>query len=193
MVQREPSLSNSNVNSNRRPDAIIRIIIQHYYGESCGYGEVKTKERINGKYDLVRDLVRCVVFGKEAIDLHKMNGKIDERVSFYVESLFSEGIYVFAKICHIVLPMSICDLSVFITQFDGLLQVIKIYNKTRIINESPIDNKLKRPTLNSPTFLSYVDKRRSKFDYCRHPPSRSPSKTLQVRPLYTKNYPIHNS
>lgn len=68
--------SHIDVNSSRRPDAVIRVLHQHNYAESRGFGEVKTAQRIEESYELIRDLIRCTIFSKEAVDIHGMKGNI---------------------------------------------------------------------------------------------------------------------
>lgn len=76
LIQKESKDSDVDVNSSRRPDAVIRVLHQHNYAEPRGFGEVKTAERIGDSYELIRDLIRCNIFCKEAVDIHDMKGNI---------------------------------------------------------------------------------------------------------------------
>ncbi|KAL9545990.1 hypothetical protein MBANPS3_006883 [Mucor bainieri] len=178
LLQKEARISSANVNQSKRPDAVIRYIHQHNYAEVRGFGEVKTKERIDEHYDLVRDLA------------------VGSRLTFYLFTLAHDGIYVVVEICSVDVPnfgpqkpilqtkhritanaISICrpergkentllsleDLPSFMTQLDDVMLVLSIYQTSCIKSATPLDATHERPTLESPAFHDYIDKHKSKF------------------------------
>lgn len=162
LTQKKSLLSNNNVNKSRRPDAVLRILDHRVYSPSRGFGEIKTKERTDEKFELTRDLVRGIIFAKESIDISNMTGNIFFQVIgnhfiCYLITLEAEGIYTSVEICDLYLPMSLTDLPRYVTELSKLIQIQAIYENIYVQSEKTIDIQNKRTTLDKPIFRSYIN------------------------------------
>ncbi|KAI7858983.1 hypothetical protein BDC45DRAFT_433388, partial [Circinella umbellata] len=88
------------------------------------FGEAKS-ETADFKHTAI-DFTRLAVFGKDCIDVNKMNKVllfqiIGSKLSFYIEFLEDDGLYVIMELFHVDLPTSIEQLPSIIPKLDDFL------------------------------------------------------------------------
>ncbi|CDH57262.1 hypothetical protein RO3G_07068 [Lichtheimia corymbifera JMRC:FSU:9682] len=146
-----------------RPDALLSCIHDLQFSHTRAFGEVKPISADNRSIAL--DFARLSVFGKDAIDVSKLNRVISFQaigctITFYIEVLYDNGLYVMADLHQVNLPSSIAELPDFLSQhtLDSLLDIfstLKTISTTLDIDQWRSHH---RPTLATPSFKSVISK-----------------------------------
>ncbi|KAI7877015.1 hypothetical protein K492DRAFT_181198 [Lichtheimia hyalospora FSU 10163] len=138
-----------------RPDASLSDIEEMQPTKSRIFGEVKPEDADSCSMGV--DFVRIGVFGKDAIDQHKLNKvilfqAIGCKITFYVEALYDEGVYLLAELCQITLPTSLQEVPNFLDDLGKLLDIYRTVESTTSTLDEEEWEKNARETLNTPRF-----------------------------------------
>ncbi|RIA81814.1 hypothetical protein C1645_836340 [Glomus cerebriforme] len=150
--QAEESKARKQIGRAKQPDAIINEIDQLSWGLSKGHGEAKVQEEVNNLYLLCTDLIRIAVFNKDAIDFYNMNWL---HITFYLTTLLCDALYVMVEVGHVDVPMSLEEVTGFLTSLDMLLIISNMFCDNCIVsteNKEPS----RRNTLETPSFKEMI-------------------------------------
>ncbi|CDH54442.1 predicted protein [Lichtheimia corymbifera JMRC:FSU:9682] len=152
-----------------RPDAILSDIEDMQFTRSRVFREVKPEDADSRSMGV--DFVRIAVFGKDAIDCHMLNKVllfqvIGCKVTFYVQALVDEGVYVLAELCQITLPTSLQELVNLLNDLGKLLDVYRTLESTGPSLDHEAWKKNSRETLDTPRFRQALRKYSRKNRLC---------------------------
>ncbi|KAI8979874.1 hypothetical protein BDB01DRAFT_725487 [Pilobolus umbonatus] len=135
-----------------RPDFVrMELANTRFYGPSC-VGEIKGEDKTNDQYLPIVDLMRIALMGKESIDRNYYSGilgihVVDFQVTFYLNTLFAEGLYILYEICSVTMPRTIQELRPFLSVED-MLPIKGILNQCKVIDDSIVDRKKEGISMN---------------------------------------------
>ncbi|CAG8800509.1 42170_t:CDS:10, partial [Gigaspora margarita] len=160
----------------KQPDAIINEIDQLSWSLSKGHGEAKVQEEMNNFYLLCTDLIWIAIFNKDAIDFYNMNcilgfqvvGELPTGIiTFYLTTLLCDALYVMVEVGHVDVPMSLEQVSAFLTSLDTLLIILNAYWSNCIMSTEK-KKPSRRSTLATPSFKEMVSKNQNSVDLRRN-------------------------
>ncbi|KAJ8662538.1 hypothetical protein O0I10_001499 [Lichtheimia ornata] len=171
--------SNSHAQSHISKAAVINAIVRPFFllvrtSSSMAFGDISTcfiRARVFGEVkpcnvdnrSAAIDLVRLCVFGKDNIDVHKADKillfhVIGCKVTFYVETLYDEGLYVVAELCTVTLPSSLKEFAALTENVDNLLDVYLTMKTVSCNLDQCKWEANRRDTLDTPSFRAAMSK-----------------------------------
>ncbi|KAI9477799.1 MAG: hypothetical protein EXX96DRAFT_483410 [Benjaminiella poitrasii] len=150
--------------SHSRPDGQFRQKKENEGLVTIGYLEAKAESRINSKESCMKDLVRPGIFGKNTIDIYKLNSAllvqaIGPNLTFYMLQKKSNDVYAMVELDSFNFPMNISQIPAIFGYFNRLADILAIFRKYVKCQCIVNDNSVIRKTLRSPVIRSLTIKK----------------------------------
>ncbi|KAI9245650.1 hypothetical protein BDA99DRAFT_527777 [Phascolomyces articulosus] len=156
--------------SAQRPDSCITEMDGLFFGPSLGFVEVKPASEKNNKYLVSRDMIRLGILSKNSLDEGGLEATmciqvVDHKMSFFINKLEADGLYICTEIATFTVPDSINNLGNFLANFDDLIAILECY-ETWCVDMKPSDKasyfSKRRPSLSDDTFTMLSNSRSNK-------------------------------
>jgi hypothetical protein len=164
----ESTLEAKQLSNNMRPDLSITKTVGLKWSRSLGYGEAKPAARESDHYLVCQDLIKVVLFCKDSLDEHLMDGVlgihiVGRTISFYVLVLPAIATYVMYLLAEIKVPDSIQGLPSLITELPSVLKVLDVFDNVCVCSDVPdIVASRRVPTLPLKVFQQIISESKSR-------------------------------